>query len=110
MDDFGAGYAGLSLLADFQPDIIKVDMALIRNVHLSPARQTIVAGLVSIARTMGVTILAEGVETREEMAVLRAAGIRLFQGYLFAKPAIGRLPGMTPGLLDDDASSIRLSA
>ena len=95
MDDFGAGYAGLNLLADLQPDVIKLDMALIRNIHLNPARQTILAGLVFIARTMGVAILAEGVESREEMIVLRAAGVRLFQGYLFAKthhrtPARGR--------------------
>ncbi len=112
MDDFGAGYAGLSLLANFQPDIIKLDMALIRNIHLSPARQTILVGLVFIARSLGVAILAEGVESREELIVLRAAGIRLFQGYLFAKPAIERLPDIASGLLDDDASQAdsRLSA
>ena len=103
MDDFGAGYAGLTLLADFQPDIIKLDMALVRNVHLSAARQTILAGLVFIARTLGITILAEGVESREEMSVLLAAGIRLFQGYLFAKPTIGHLPIVSSGLLDPDA-------
>ena len=109
IDDFGAGYAGLTMLADFQPDIIKLDMALVRNVHLSPARQTILAGLVFIARTMGVAVLAEGIETRDELAVLRAAGIRLFQGYLFAKPVIGRLPQVALNLLDDEPE-IRRSA
>ena len=100
------GYAGLNLLADLQPDLIKLDMALIRNIHLSPARQTILAGLVFIARTMGIAILAEGVETRDEMIVLRAAGV------LFAKPTIGRLPDVTLGVLDHDASASenRLSA
>ena len=99
IDDFGAGYAGLNLLANFQPDVVKIDMALIRDIHRSAARQTIVAGVVIIARTLGLQILAEGVETKEEFAVLQAAGIRLFQGYLFAKPAIDRLPEIAPGLI-----------
>ena len=92
LDDFGAGYAGLNLLASFQPDFIKLDMELIRGIATSPARQTIVAGVIMIARQLGVTVIAEGVETEAELTALRAAGIQLFQGYLFAKPAVANLP------------------
>ncbi len=92
IDDFGAGYAGLNLLAKFQPDLLKIDMELIRDIHASDARQVILSGIVWIARNLGVTILAEGVETEAELQVLRAAGISLFQGYYFAKPAFEALP------------------
>lgn len=92
LDDFGAGYAGLNLLASFQPDLIKLDMELIRGIASSHARQVIVAGVATMARELGITILAEGVETDAELTALRAAGIRLFQGYLFAKPALADLP------------------
>lgn len=92
LDDFGAGYAGLSLLARFQPDLIKLDMDLIRYIDSSPARQTIISCVTSMADQLGVSVIAEGVETQAEMVALRAAGIQLFQGYLFAKPAIARLP------------------
>jgi EAL domain-containing protein (putative c-di-GMP-specific phosphodiesterase class I) len=92
IDDFGAGYAGLNLLAKFQPDLLKIDMELIRDIHTSDARQVILSGIVWIARNLGVTILAEGVETEAELQVLRAAGISLFQGYYFAKPAFEALP------------------
>ncbi len=88
LDDFGAGYAGLGLLARFQPDLIKIDMELIRGVDASHARQSIVAGIVGIARQLGVTVLAEGVETEAELTALRAAGIQLFQGFYFAKPRL----------------------
>jgi EAL domain-containing protein (putative c-di-GMP-specific phosphodiesterase class I) len=88
LDDFGAGYAGLGLLAKFQPDLIKIDMDLLRGVDGSSARQAIIAGIVAMARQMGITVLAEGVETEAEMVTLKAAGIRLFQGYYFAKPAL----------------------
>ncbi|MCJ2051794.1 EAL domain-containing protein [Methylobacterium sp. J-070] len=92
LDDFGAGYAGLNLLASFQPDFIKLDMDLIRGIATSPARQTIVAGVIMMARQLDVAVIAEGVETEAELTALRAAGIHLFQGYLFAKPTVARLP------------------
>lgn len=92
LDDFGAGYAGLGLLASFQPDLVKIDMHILRGVDADPARQAIVAGIVGIARELGLTVLAEGIETEAELTVLRAAGIRLFQGYYFAKPMVETLP------------------
>ena len=95
LDDFGSGYAGLGLLASFQPDLIKIDMALIRGIEVQRPQRAIVAGIVAIARELGITVLAEGIETAAEMAVLREAGIVLFQGYHFAKPCIGALPQLS---------------
>jgi EAL domain-containing protein (putative c-di-GMP-specific phosphodiesterase class I) len=86
IDDFGAGYAGLNLLADFQPDIIKIDMDLVRNIDKSPARLAIVRGVARICEDLKIQIIGEGVETLEECRVLEGLGIRLQQGYLFSKP------------------------
>jgi len=94
LDDFGAGYAGLNLLASFQPDFIKLDMELIRGIATSPARQTIVAGIVMMTRQMNVAVIAEGIETKAELMALRSAGIHLFQGFLFAKPTLASLPAI----------------
>ncbi|UWX97391.1 EAL domain-containing protein [Arthrobacter zhaoxinii] len=98
VDDFGAGHAGLGLLVDFQPDLIKIDMLLIRGIDTSPARRAVVAGIVGIAKELGITLLAEGIETEAEFLVLKAAGIRLFQGYWFAKPAFEELPQVRSGV------------
>lgn len=91
LDDFGAGYAGLNLLAEFQPNLVKIDMELIRDIHLHPARQAIVAAIVAMGRQLGFTVLAEGVEQWDEALALRAAGISLMQGYYFGKPALEAL-------------------
>jgi len=90
LDDFGAGYAGLGLLSHFQPDLIKIDMELIRGVDSSSAKQAIVSGIVRIAKALAIEVLAEGVETVEERDALAEMGIRLYQGYLFAKPQLER--------------------
>lgn len=92
LDDFGAGYAGLNLLAAFQPDLIKLDMELIRGVATSSARQVVIACVLEMARALEIEVIAEGIETETELSALRAAGIKLFQGYLFAKPTIETLP------------------
>lgn len=92
IDDFGAGYAGLGLLADLEPDMLKLDMALIRDIDTSSARRTIVAGILRIADALGVRCIAEGIETAAELQTLREIGIRLCQGYLLGRPAIEALP------------------
>jgi EAL domain-containing protein (putative c-di-GMP-specific phosphodiesterase class I) len=91
LDDFGAGYAGLSLLADFQPDIIKIDRALVAGIDADKPRQAIVMGLMATAETLGIRVVAEGVERAEELETLRALGVSRYQGFLFARSAIGRL-------------------
>lgn len=88
LDDFGAGFAGLSLLARFQTDLIKLDMELLRGIEASKVKHAIVRGLVGIAAELNITLLAEGVETEAEMTVLRSLGLRLFQGYYFARPQV----------------------
>ena len=95
LDDFGAGYAGLSLLARFQTDLIKIDMELVRDIDSSRVKQAIVASLVGLARELDIVLLAEGIETEAELRVLRAAGIDLFQGYYFAKPKLEAFSMMT---------------
>lgn len=102
LDDFGAGYAGLGLLARWQPDLIKIDMELLRDIHLSRAKQAIIAGIVGISRSLDIEVLAEGVENEQELTVLRAAGISLFQGYYFAKPALMALPNVS--VISQDAT------
>lgn len=92
IDDFGSGYAGLGLLADFQTNIIKFDMKLIRNIHQEAARQHIITHCLNLFRDLNITPLAEGVETTGEMLWLRDAGIELMQGYLFARPGFQSLP------------------
>jgi EAL domain-containing protein (putative c-di-GMP-specific phosphodiesterase class I) len=92
IDDFGAGHAGLNLLANLQTDLIKIDMEIIRGVTDSAARQAIIAGILVMARALDITIIAEGIETEAELATLRDAGINLFQGFFFAKPALEDLP------------------
>lgn len=87
IDDFGAGYAGLNLLADFQPDIIKLDMALVRGVESSRARQAIARGVLRMCEELGITVLAEGVETPGERDYFLHEGVTLMQGYLFSRPA-----------------------
>jgi EAL domain-containing protein (putative c-di-GMP-specific phosphodiesterase class I) len=92
LDDFGAGFAGLSLLANFQPDLIKIDMDLLRGIDTDQRRQIIVAGIIGIARALDIAVIAEGVETASELATLRSLGATLFQGYHFAKPHLEELP------------------
>lgn len=87
IDDFGAGYAGMKLLADFQPDIIKIDMDLVRGADSNPPRQSIVRSLVRLCEDMNISVIAEGIETPAERDFLCDAGIHLMQGYLFGKPA-----------------------
>lgn len=91
IDDFGAGYSGLNLLADFQPDLIKLDMALIRDVDKDRVRQVIVRGIVTICEQLGVTVIAEGIESAGERDFLSDCGIFLMQGYWFARPAFNAL-------------------
>lgn len=91
IDDFGAGYSGLNFLAMFQPQVLKIDMALTRAIDRDPVRQAIVEGIVLVAGRLGITLVAEGIETPEECAALLGLGIELMQGYLFARPTIGEL-------------------
>ncbi|MGZ8288118.1 MAG: EAL domain-containing protein [Telluria sp.] len=95
IDDFGAGYAGLNLLAEYQPHIVKLDMDLVRGIDTSPPRQAIVRAVTAMCRELGIKMLAEGIETRAERDFLAGLGIELMQGYWFCKPVfrgLGEIP------------------
>lgn len=96
IDDFGAGYSGLNLLAEVQPDYVKLDMALIRNVDQDRARRAIAEGVVRICEALGVSVIAEGIESRAEMETLNDLGIHLFQGWYFAAAAIEASAAIPP--------------
>jgi len=97
IDDFGAGYAGLTLLTAFQPTIVKLDMELVRDIGTTPVKQAIVGAVLAMCGDLHVTVLAEGVETASERDFLYTRGINLMQGYLFAKPAFQSLGTIAPG-------------
>lgn len=86
IDDIGAGYAGLSTFAFLEPEIVKLDMSLVRNVETSATKQRVIRSLLGLCRDMGIEVVAEGVETAVEQETLRALGCDLMQGYLFARP------------------------
>jgi EAL domain-containing protein (putative c-di-GMP-specific phosphodiesterase class I) len=87
VDDLGAGYAGLTSFATLDPDIVKLDMNLVRGIEGSTVKRKLVGSVASLCREMDMLIVAEGVETTAERDVLADLGCDLFQGFLFARPA-----------------------
>jgi EAL domain-containing protein (putative c-di-GMP-specific phosphodiesterase class I) len=92
IDDFGAGYAGLGMLAEFEADIVKVDISLIRGVDHLPVNCTIVDAILRMAQELEIQVIAEGVETKAECEALRNMGVELMQGFYFARPGLSWLP------------------
>jgi EAL domain-containing protein (putative c-di-GMP-specific phosphodiesterase class I)/CheY-like chemotaxis protein len=86
IDDLGAGYAGLSSFVALEPNIVKLDMSLVRGVDRSAIRQRIVGSMTALCKEMGMSVVAEGVETTAEHECVQRLGCGLVQGYLFAKP------------------------
>ncbi len=86
IDDLGAGYAALSSLANLQPEVVKLDMSLVRGIDHTPIKQRLVGALQTLSEPLGILVVAEGVETLAERDALVAQGCNLFQGYLFAQP------------------------
>jgi len=92
VDDLGAGYAALGALATLEPEIVKLDMSLVRDIDQHATKRRVVAAIASLCRELGSRVVAEGVETEAERQACVEAGIDLLQGYLFAKPARGFQP------------------
>tara|TARA_R110000772_G_scaffold231592_1_gene342448 strand:+ start:58315 stop:59085 length:771 start_codon:yes stop_codon:yes gene_type:complete len=92
IDDFGAGYAGLNLLTKFKPQVLKLDMELCQGVADDVVKRTITEGAIRTAKALNILVIAEGVETTEDLRVLRDLGADYFQGYLLARPQIETLP------------------
>ena len=86
IDDVGTGYSGLRHIVDLQPDILKMDMALTRDIDRDPARRALTGALVQLSRDIGCTLVAEGIETLEECRTMANLGVNAGQGYFFARP------------------------
>ena len=86
LDDLGAGCAGLTSFARLEPEFVKLDMALVRDVHENPTKQNVIRSIVHLCKDLNKRIIAEGVESVDERSILIEIGCDLFQGYLFAKP------------------------
>lgn len=99
IDDFGAGFAGLNLLAEVQTDLVKLDMALLRDIDKNKRRQTIVEHAVRMCRDLNVEVIAEGIETYEELSLVCDLGVELVQGFYLARPAFQALATVPSGLL-----------
>ena len=87
VDDAGAGYAGLQHILEIRPQIVKLDVALVRGVNSDPARRALISSMVAFAAETDCALVAEGVETESELAPLRELGVAYGQGYLFGRPA-----------------------
>lgn len=92
IDDFGAGYSGLSLLTNLLPDIVKLDMGMVRRIDSDRTTCVVLKAMTSACLELGVQVVAEGVERRETMEALIDIGVVLQQGYLFARPLFEGLP------------------
>ncbi|MFK7927886.1 MAG: EAL domain-containing protein, partial [Myxococcota bacterium] len=88
VDDLGAGYNSLSMLAQVQPAYVKIDMGLVRDVHCNPFRRRVIELVVNLANATHALVVAEGVECVEEAEVLSAIGCHLLQGYYFGRPSL----------------------
>lgn len=88
LDDVGAGFASLNMLLELQPDIIKIDLDLVRGVDRDRYRQSVVGHLIGIAQDVGALSVAEGIETEGELAWVTEAGVDLLQGFLLGQPYI----------------------
>jgi EAL domain-containing protein (putative c-di-GMP-specific phosphodiesterase class I) len=89
VDDFGAGYSGLTSFALLEPEVVKLDMALVRSVDLTPVKRRLIGSMVAVCKEMGTLVVAEGVETEAERATLVDLGCDLLQGFLVGPPAEG---------------------
>ncbi len=87
IDDMGSGYSGLISVAEIQPEFVKIDMNLIREIHRRPLKRQLVDTITRFSRQAGIEVVAEGIEQPEELEALRQIGITLVQGYLFARPS-----------------------
>ncbi len=86
IDDFGTGYSSLSYLTHFPLDVLKIDQSFVRGIDVNPDRAAITSAIVAMAQRLRLKVVAEGVETRGELALLAREGCDEIQGYLFSRP------------------------
>ena len=87
IDDLGAGYSNLNLIADLEPRVVKLDRKLVQDLHRKPRQQKVVAMVVRLCEELGATVVAEGIETRDEFLAVRDSGAHYGQGFLLARPS-----------------------
>lgn len=87
LDDVGSGYSSLNMIVQLLPDIVKVDREIVKDIDKNRANQSVFTAIVNIAKENNITVLAEGIETKEEYLYLKDNGASLVQGYYFAKPS-----------------------
>jgi EAL domain-containing protein (putative c-di-GMP-specific phosphodiesterase class I) len=90
VDDFGAGHSNLELIIDLSPKLVKLDRRLVENLDRNARKQKLVSMMVRLCKELGAEVVAEGIETRDELSALRDAGARYGQGYLFGRPGFPR--------------------
>ncbi|MPQ76241.1 EAL domain-containing protein [Hydrogenovibrio sp. JE_KL2] len=100
LDDFGAGFAGLNMLSAFIPKVLKIDMELVSNIDQNETKKIIVTSLIDMCQKLGITVLAEGIERKEEAVFFVKNGVYLLQGYFFAKPEVECLPEVELSIID----------
>ncbi len=86
MDDFGSGYSSLNTLVDVEMDTLKIDMGFLRSANFSQKSKDIITSIISMSKTLGMTVITEGVETDDQVEFLKESGCDIFQGYYFSKP------------------------
>ena len=86
LDDFGTGYSSLTYLRQLPLDVLKIDRSFVREIETNPSDRAIVQTILNFAENLGLSVVAEGVETERQMLMLRQHGCRVYQGFLFARP------------------------
>ena len=109
IDDFGAGYAGLNLLAGVHTDLVKLDMALIRNIDKDKGRRAIARGIIQVCRELSMQVIAEGIETYEELNTLGELGVELFQGYYSREAGVSGVGSRATGIVRSSRLTCRSS-
>lgn len=109
LDDYGSGFNSDAILLFLAPDLVKIDLTIIRDIHKDPNRQSVLHYLVSYAKPRGILVLAEGVETAEELAYVVQNGVDLLQGYYIAKPNL-EPPTVAPEVLEEVRKARRLQS
>jgi EAL domain-containing protein (putative c-di-GMP-specific phosphodiesterase class I) len=89
VDDVGAGYSGLESIARLKPSYLKIDIALVRDVHVSMVNRAMVKAIISLGHGIGATVIAEGIQSEDEAQALRGMGVDFGQGYYLARPDAG---------------------
>jgi EAL domain-containing protein (putative c-di-GMP-specific phosphodiesterase class I) len=98
IDDFGKGYASISMLKDIQADVMKIDMSLLQEIDRKPRNRIILKSLIRMANDLGMEVITEGVETAEQLKMLCEMGCHLFQGFYFSRPLPAEEFGRSDGL------------